>query len=164
MSGVGHFQKTVNRSDEGDVYDVARALERMNAFAGGAAGVAQSEVEGVVNGTSALQRSLSGARSIVAVHMLRDALAMVRVQCHGPIDISLAIHARESRFVRVHIPSSGNNIGATFLRRIHTAMEETGMNKFAVIAAMAECFASWSTQDRRGHRGSNLFLMQLSAT
>jgi len=95
MSGVGHFQKTVNRSDEGDVYDVARALERMNAFAGGAAGVAQSEVEGVVNGTSALQRSLSGARSIVAVHMLRDALAMVRVQCHGPIDISLAIHARE---------------------------------------------------------------------
>jgi hypothetical protein len=89
---------------------------------------------------------------------------MVRVQCQGPIDLSLAIQGSESRFVRVHIPASENNIGATFLRRIHTAMEETGMNKFAVLAAMAECFASWSAQDRRDHRGQNLFLMQLSAT
>ena len=58
--GKGDYHHTRNHSDEGDVYDFATALSRMDSLSGGVRGVVENEIAGAVpNKDGGLQAALN---------------------------------------------------------------------------------------------------------
>ena len=166
-AGTGGFNHTREHADEGDVFDLATLMGRMNASVGGVRSFAQNEVQGAVTPDSALQQGLVAMGTITCVDSLRTQFQLTQARFST---MTLAVSTRRTNTIMpddaghtsVTCRSSDHDAFRNFMRHVHPVLEKTELNRFAVLCAMAQVLSEWSLSGARAS-GRAMLHMQISS-
>jgi hypothetical protein len=161
--GTGNYHHTRNHADEGDVYDLAEALGRIDSLSGGVRGVIENEVAGAVpNSDGGLQAALNAMGTMVSMDLMRTNFTLTLARAHR---MTIFVSARTDNMI---LPDSHDNFSMTYSTRdrsplrdfmldLTPTLEAAGLNRFRVIGAIAEVLGAWNGQPApRGERLLNI--------
>jgi len=170
-AGSGRYRWHRDYADEGDVYDLAQVMSVVMATPGGVRGVAQevgtNQVLSQSDATSdsAVQRATRAVGQLTCMHTLRDAFLLCLAERHR---VQISVFARTSSSIpfwpdtsaysRFDYSSGDHRPFWDFINDITPKLEETGLNGFTVLCAIAAAISSWPTRRTRGMPMLNIHL------
>lgn len=169
--GTGGFHWERNYADEGDVYDLAQAMQLALATPGGVRGVAEewgtNEVLSQTEATSdsPVQRGTRAIGQITCMDTLRTAFLIALAERHN---IQISVFARtpssipfwpdSSAYSRFRYEARDARPFWDFLNDITPKLEECGLNGFTVLCAIAAAIARWPMRRTRSLAMLNIHL------
>jgi len=166
-AGTGDFGLSRNYTDEGDAYDLASALNRINSLS--SAGSAIAEEIGSHGPDNAVQTATRAVGTLVSIDLLRTNFLLAHAS-FAPMRI--AVTARDPggvfstdtvRHVSLHFSATDHQPFRYFMEQVTPVLEGADLNRFRVLAAMAEVFARWSTEGGRAN-GAAMLNFEITST
>ncbi|MCP5088179.1 MAG: hypothetical protein GY952_15410 [Rhodobacteraceae bacterium] len=161
--GTGDYHHTRNYSDEGDVYDLAEALGRVDALSGGVSGVIENEVANAVpNSDGGFQAALNAMGTMQCMSLLRTNFTLALANA-GQMTVFVA--ARSPNLIFPDTSDCFTGYYTTrdyspvrdFIRDVNPTLETADLNRFRVIGAIAEVLGAWNGSPApRGERLLNI--------
>lgn len=169
--GTGNFGHERNWTDEGDVYElgsmIGDAMDPAGSVGDAVRGAVEDEVTDRLTPDDPVQQGLNAIGRMACGNTLRDAFTLLLA--HGEVNIAISATGSSSipgwpdprAFVSNNYSSRWNSTFGDFMRDITPALEETDLNRFTVLCAIAEEFARW---DGAASHGQRRLQMEITST
>ncbi len=166
-SGTGHFHFRRHGADFGDVYSLADALSAVASPPASIGAVAEGAVTDAASPDSPLQRLLDQMGDIAGIDLLTSAVDMTVAE-KFPLHVTTTMRRSAMMWTDATatettvLDNRSGEAGREYLMDIQRALEATEFIGFGVLAVIAEVFANFGLDGRRGSDRMYRLLIQIS--